>query len=97
LDNWNPLVLQLIAQRPFKRGLNLGILHFLYNVSTRFVKKRLNQAVTMERLVAYSLHPNYDGAKIVVTDSSQFLPSKNPFLPIGSEEIPFFPEETHTC
>jgi len=69
--------------------------------------------ITIEHLVAYSLHPSYKRAKlspdqfIIVTDSvtpgsyfpisSQkkgFLCSKNPFLPIGREEIPFFREET---
>jgi len=27
----------------------------------------------------------------------KFLPSKNPLLPMGREEIPFFQEETQPC
>ena len=74
LDHWNLLVHQLIAQRPFKGSLNFGIPHFLCNISTWFVKC-FNQAITMEHLVAYALHPSYKGAKfspdqlIVVSDS----------------------------
>ena len=110
MDHWNPLVHRLIAQRPFKSSLNFCIPHFLRNISTWFVQKCFNQTITMEHLVSYVLHPSYKGAKlspdqlIIVTDSvtlgnfflwkKGFLPSKNPFLPIGREEIPFFREET---
>jgi len=102
LDHWNPLVHQLIARRPFK-SINFGIPHFLCNISTWFVKKCFNQAITMVHLVAYALHPSYKDANllpdplIVVTDFvtlGSFFPfftSKNPFLPIGREETqPWF-------
>ena len=90
LDHWNPLVHRLIAQKPFKNSLNFCIPHFLHNISTWFVQKCFNQTITMEHLVAYSLHPSYKRAKlspdqfIIVTDSvtlGSFFPEERYFLP----------------
>jgi len=96
-DHWNPLVHRLIAQRPFKRSLNFGILHFLRNISTWFVMKCFNEAITMEHFVAYVTHLSYIDAKlspnqlIVVTHSVTL----GKFFPFLHGRKVFFLVKTH--